>query len=128
MKQFSIEIKNRVGELARVTEVLAESAINIVAIASESAGPRPMIHIVTGDDASARKALEKSGRDFKEQDILVIKVLDRPGELAKVARRLAREAVNVESIYIFGKVRGYTEFALAVDNLSKAKKVLEIRD
>jgi hypothetical protein len=128
MKQFSIEIKNRVGELARVTEVLAESAINIVAIASESAGPKPMIHIVTGDHDSARKALEKSGRDFREQDILVVKVLDRPGELAKVARRLAREAINVESIYLFGKNRGYTEFAMAVDELEKAKKVLEIRD
>jgi len=128
MKQFSIEIKNRVGELARVTEILAEGAINIVAIASESAGPKPMVHIVTADHASARRALEQSGRDFKEQDILVVKVLDRPGELAKVARRLAREAVNVESIYIFGKVRGYTEFALAVDNLVKAKKILEIRD
>lgn len=128
MKQFSIEIKNRVGELARVTEILAESAINIVAIASESAGTKPMIHIVTGDDASARRALEQSGRDFKEQDILVVKVLDRPGELAKVARRLARSAVNVESIYIFGKVRGYTEFAMAVDDLVKAKKILEIRD
>jgi len=128
MKQFSIEIKNRVGELARVTEILAESAINIVAIASESAGQKPMIHIVTGDHASARRALAQSGRDFKEQDILVVKVLDRPGELAKVARRLAREAVNVESIYIFGKVRGYTEFAMAVDDLVKAKKILEIRD
>ncbi len=128
MKQFSIEIKNRVGELARVAEIMAESAINIVAIASESAGARPMIHIVTADHDSARKALAKSGRDFKEQDILVIRVLDRPGELAKVARRLAREAVNVESIYIFGKVRGHTEFALAVDDLAKAKKILEIRD
>ena len=128
MKQFSIEIKNRVGELARVTEVLAESAINIVAIASESAGPKPMIHVVTGDHDSARKALEKSGRTFKEQDILVIKVLDRPGELAKVARRLAREAINVESIYLSGKNRGYTEFALTVDDLDKARTVLDIRD
>jgi len=128
MKQFSIEIRNRVGELARVTEVLAEHAINIVAIASESAGPKPMIHVVTEDHASTRRALEKSGRDFREQDIIVIKVLDRPGELAKVARRLAREAINVESIYLFGKNRGYTEFALTVDDHPKAKKVLEIRD
>ncbi len=128
MKQFSIEIKNRVGELARVTEVLAEHAINIVAIASESSGPKPRIHVVTEDQASTRKALEKSGREFREQDIIVIKVLDRPGELAKVARRLAREAINVESIYLFGKHRGYTEFALAVDDHGKAKEVLDIRD
>jgi hypothetical protein len=128
MKQFSIEVKDRVGELARVTEALAERAINIVAIASETSREKPMIHIVTEDQDSARKALERSGRDFKEQEILVIKVLDRPGELAKVARRLAREGINVESIYLFGKNRGRTEFALAVDDLVAAKKVLDIRD
>ncbi len=128
MKQFSIEVKDRVGELARVTEALAERAINIVAIASETSREKPMIHIVTEDQDSARKALEKSGREFREQEILVVKMLDRPGELAKVARRLARSGINVESIYLFGKNRGYTEFALAVDELEKAKKILDIRD
>ena len=128
MKQFSILVKDRVGELARVTEALAERAINIVAIASETSRQTPMIHIVTEDQDSARKALEKSGREFKEQEIIVVKMLDRPGELAKVALKLAREGINVESIYIFGKTRGHTEFALAVDDVKSAKKVLDIRD
>lgn len=128
MKQFSIEIKNRVGELAKVTELMAEHAINIVAISSEILASRPMIRVVTEDQASTRKALEKSGRDFTEQDILVIKLIDRPGELSKMARRLAREGINVESIYIFGKARGMTEVALAVDDHKKARTVLDIRD
>ncbi|MBM4249106.1 MAG: ACT domain-containing protein [Euryarchaeota archaeon] len=128
MKQFSIEVKDRVGELARVTEILADRAINIVALASETSGSRPTIRVVTGDHESARKALSRSGREFSEQEILVVRVLDRPGELAKLARRLARSAVNVESIYLFGKNRGHTELALAVDDLKLAKKVLEIRD
>jgi hypothetical protein len=128
MKQFSIEIKNRVGELAKVTELMAEHAINIVAIASEGAGAKPVIRIVTEDQASTRKALARSGRDFSEQDIIVVKMLDRPGELAKMARRLAREGINVDSIYIFGKARGMTEIALAVDDHKSAKKVLDIRD
>jgi hypothetical protein len=128
MKQFSIDIKNRVGELAKVTELMAEHAINIVALACETAGSRPMIRVVTEDQASTRKALEKSGRDFSEQEILVIKLIDRPGELSKMARRLAREGINVVSIYIFGKSRGMTEIALAVDDHHKAKNVLDIRD
>jgi hypothetical protein len=128
MKQFSIEIKNRVGELAKVTELMAEHAINIVAIASEGTGSKPMVRVVTEDQASTRKALSRSGRDFSEQDIIVVKMMDRPGELAKMARRLAREGINVVSIYIFGKARGMTEIALAVDDYKKAKTVLDIRD
>jgi hypothetical protein len=45
-----------------------------------------------------------------------------------MARRLAREGINVESIYIFGKARGMTEIAIAVDDHKGAKKVLDIRD
>ena len=128
MKQFSIEIKNRVGELAKVTELMAEHAINIVAIASEGSTSRRLIRVVTEDQASTRRALSRSGRDFSEQDILVVKMLDRPGELAKMARRLAREGISVESIYIFGKARGLTEIALAVDDLKRARRVLDIRE
>jgi hypothetical protein len=60
MKQFSIEIKNRVGELAKVTELMAEHAINILAIASESASSKPVVRVVTEDQTSTRKALSRS--------------------------------------------------------------------
>jgi len=128
MKQFSIMVRDRLGELARVTELMAQFGINIVAIASETAGPQPLVRIVTEDQASTRKALERSGREFSEQDILVVKLIDRPGELAKISRRLAKGGVNVESIYIFSKNDGKTELALAVNNLDKAKDILKVRE
>ncbi|MEM2869667.1 MAG: ACT domain-containing protein [Thermoplasmata archaeon] len=128
MKQFSIQVRDRVGELARVTEIMANHGINIIAISSEGAGSkRPVIRIVTEDQASTRKALERAGREFTEEEILVVKLLDRPGELAKIARRLARKAINVNSIYIFGKSDGKTEIALAVDKLDEAREVLGVR-
>jgi len=123
MKQFNIYIKDRVGELAKVTELMAQFAINIVAIASES-GTKPVVRIVTADETSTLKALEKSGWEFTAQDILVLRLIDRPGELAKVSRKLAREAIFVQSIYIFNKGAGRTELALAVDNIEKARTVL----
>jgi hypothetical protein len=107
---------------------MAQFGINIVAIASETTGPQPLVRIVTEDMASTRKALERSGREFSEQDILVVKLIDRPGELAKISRRLAKGGVNVESIYIFGKTDGKTELALAVNNLEKAKDILKVDD
>jgi hypothetical protein len=128
MKQFSIMVRDRLGELARVTELMAQFGINIVAIASETTGPQPLVRIVTEDQASTRKALERSGREFSEQDILVVKLIDRPGELAKISRRLAKGGVNVESIYIFSKTDGKTELALAVNNLNKAKDILKVGD
>ena len=123
MKQFEISINNRPGELAKVADALATNGINIVAIASERC-ENPIIRIVTNDELSTRNALNRTGFKFKENDLMVLELDDRPGELAKVAKKLARVGVNVESIHIFTKGSKSTNVALVVDDHKKAKEAL----
>lgn len=123
MKQFEISINNRPGELAKVTDILAANGINIVAIASERC-ENPLIRIVTDDEQSTRNALKRSSFKFKENELLVIELNDKPGELAKVAKKLARVGVNVESIHILSKGSKSTNIAIVVDDDKKAKEAL----
>lgn len=123
MKQFEIFVNNRSGELARVTEALAANGINILAIASERS-VRPLIRIVTNDEQSTRTALSRADFKFEEQQLMVVELTDRPGELAKVARKLANQGVNVESIHILSKTKKMTTLALVIDNWKKAEKAL----
>jgi hypothetical protein len=125
LHEFKVYLLNKPGELARVTEALATRAVNIMAIASESGTDRPFLRIVTNDASTATKALDTAGFDFEQNGVLSVELLDRPGELAKIAKRLARARVNVESIYIIGKKNGQTELAVAVDDEKKAKKALK---
>lgn len=113
------------GELARVTEALASHAVNIQAIASEAANATPYYRIVTNDVNTTRKALKQAGLEFEENEILVADLLDRPGELAKVARRLARAGVSVDSLYILGSKEGKTQIALTVDDRVAANRLLK---
>ncbi|MFQ6060954.1 MAG: ACT domain-containing protein [Thermoplasmata archaeon] len=124
MQEFKVYVNNQPGELARVTEALASSAVNIKAIASESGGTKPFLRIVTNDVTTTKRALSTAGFDFEQNGILSVELIDRPGELAKIARRLARARVNVESIYIVGKKGGKTEIAMVVDNEKKAMAAL----
>lgn len=55
---------------------------------------------------------------------MVVELTDRPGELAKVARKLANQGVNVESIHILSKTKRLTTLALVIDNWEKAKNAL----
>lgn len=125
LHEFRVYLSNQPGELARVTEALASRAVNIKAIASEGGADRPFIRVVTNDVNTTSKALKKAGFSFDQNGILSVELIDRPGELAKVARRLARANVNVESIYIIGKKSGKTELAVVVDNDEKARKILK---
>lgn len=125
-KEFKVFVQDKPGELARVTEALAAGPVNIKAIASEVSNERPFFRIVTNDITTTERALKNAGLEFKLQEVINIELLDRPGELAKVAKRLARAGVNVESIYILGTKAGKTEMALNVSDAAKALEVLKV--
>ena len=118
-------VADRPGELARVTEALASAAVNIRAIASETKRDTSFLRVVTSDVTTTEKALSLAGLKYELSDIMNLDLLDRPGELAKVARRLARAGINVHSLYILGSKNGRTEVALVVDDPERAKSALK---
>jgi hypothetical protein len=125
MKEFKVFVADKPGELARVTEALANAAVNIRAIASEAKHDSSFLRVVTSDVQTTEKALSNAGLKFLLSDILSIELMDRPGELAKIARRLSRAGINVHSIYILGSKNGRTEIALTVDDPERAKAALK---
>jgi hypothetical protein len=124
LKEFDVYIQDKPGELAKVAEILGRNGVNIKAISSERSRNEPMVRIVTDDEATAATALTRATIRFDRRDVLSVRMLDRPGELGKIARKLARAMVNVNSIYILGKDAGMTEIAVTVDDLEKAKNAL----
>lgn len=127
MKQFTVSIGAGMVEFAKVTEVLASHGVNIMAISLEGKGYDTKIRIVTSDEKTTRSALKKINKDYRVNEIIMLKLIDRPGELAKVARRLSRNGVKITSLYILERGGGKTHLAISVDKLKKAKDVLKIR-
>jgi len=125
LKEFDVYVQDKPGELAKVCEMLGGHGVNIKAVASERSANRPMIKVVTDDEATTKSALLRSGIAYDIKDVIAVKMPDRPGELGKVARKLARAMVNVDSIYILNKENGMTEIAFTVDNVKKAEGVLK---
>jgi hypothetical protein len=125
VKQFNVFVENRMGELARVTEALAQNAINIRGLATDRLGSRPAVKVITDDEVSTRKALARAGLEFEESEVLVLDLIDRPGELAKIARRAARAGVNINSVFLLGKKDTPAALALVADDPKKAKQAFE---
>jgi hypothetical protein len=122
LKQFNVFVENRMGELARVTEALAQNAINIRGLATDRLGSRPAVKVITDDEVSTRRALARASLEFEESEVLVLDLIDRPGELAKIARRAARAGVNINSVFLLGKKDTPAALALVADDPIKAKK------
>ncbi len=125
LKQFDVALKNQPGTLADLAELLANSGVNIKAIATENSDAGVgKAKLVTEDEKTTRAALERGRFPFVETEILHISLLDRPGELAKIARMLAKTKVNIDSIFILGKENGETSVGMKVSDLNAAKRIL----
>jgi len=125
LKEFDVYVQNRPGELAKVCELLGKQGVNIKAIASERGGEKALIRVVTDDEVTTKSALSRHGITFDQRDVVSVRMLDRPGELGKMAQKLARGMVNVDAVYILGKDGGTTEIAFTVDNPKKANVLLK---
>ena len=123
-KEFSVKLENRSGELARMAEALQKDGVNVRAISTESKAE--VVRIVTSDPEKARKSLSQSNMQFSERNLLVAKVEDKPGELARISGELARAGVNIDAAYMLDKDPKHVHVALAVSDENKAMNVLKL--
>lgn len=124
-KQFDVYVQDRPGEILRVAEALAHNAVNIRGIATDVGGGKPKVHIITDDEKSARSALKAAQLEFAEQEVIVVSMADRPGELAKLIKKLARGGINIHSLFMLGATTPMEEVAMTVDRMDDAKRLLD---
>jgi len=124
-KQIAIVLDNRPGTLARVCDVLAQSGINIHAICTSDTTDHSVVRLVVSDYRKALDVFEDHDTLVVEDDVLMVEGSNKPGSLAKIARKLAAAKINIEYCYCAtspGERRGM--LILRVANPKKALKVL----
>jgi hypothetical protein len=123
-KEFSVKLANKSGELARVTEILQKDSVNIRSISTEPKAE--VVRIVTSDPEKTRQSLSKAEMQFSERNLLVAKLEDKPGELARISRSLAKEGINIDAAYMLDKNSSHVHVALAVSDENKARNILKL--
>ncbi|MBU1913898.1 MAG: ACT domain-containing protein [Thermoplasmatota archaeon] len=123
-QEFSVKLPNKPGEVARLTEKLHEANINIRAISTEPHAE--VVRLVSADPEKTREILKKAEMQFSVRNVLVVKLEDKPGELARVTRILANEGINLDAAYMFDKDSKHVHVALAVSDEEKARNVLKL--
>jgi hypothetical protein len=123
-KEFSVKLANKSGELARVTEIMQKDGVNIRSISTEPKAEA--VRMVTSDAEKTRKSLSQSNVQFSERNLLVAKLEDKPGELARISGALAKEGINIDAAYMLDKDSKHVHVALAVSDEDKARTILNL--
>ncbi len=106
--QLTVSTQNAPGELARITEILAQEDANIEGMTQTGVeSSQVKTHVVVDKAAEAKKVLESQGLEVSQTDILAITCAsDQPGLIATVARALGNAGINIENAYYSSGSRG----------------------
>ena len=125
MRDFSIPLTHRPGELGRVANALAKKSVNIKSVAGMTLGTQAAIRIIADDVDAARSALKEANISFEESELATVLLENHAGELATVADKLANAGLNLHAVYVIGLDGDLVELAIACNDVKKAKKALE---
>jgi hypothetical protein len=125
MKQITVVTENRIGALADVCDALGSANINIESISGEGLAEAAAIRVIVKNEANAVKVLEKAGFRVLRSEIITISVKNQPGELARIAKKLARKKVAVHYIYLVGEGPNSGQIIIKPDNFETALRALK---
>ncbi|MFC1498107.1 ACT domain-containing protein [Verrucomicrobiota bacterium] len=98
-KQFTIYLENKPGVLARIMKALADKKVNIEGISVSESTDVGLVQIVANNAAATKKALSDIGVPFTEQEIALLPISNKPGELYRLTSGLAKSGVNINYVY-----------------------------
>lgn len=126
VKQLTVMLENKRGALAELCTKLAEKAINIAGLmAPEQPGVAP-VRLVVNHVETARKIFDSLGLKYTEEDVLDVRLSDKPGALGKLTRKLADNSIDVK--YAYGSIlkgAGRANVILAVSDAEAAAKIVK---
>jgi len=125
MKSLTVVSEDKVGLLADISFILAKSNINIESLDFDVVGKKALVTLTVGDAELAKNALNSSGYEVADDNCLMIKLSDKPGEFNKVASMLAHEGINIEKVHLITREGRRAILSLIVDKPENAARILD---
>lgn len=126
VKQLSVFLENSKGRLSRMTTLLGEAGVDLLALSIADTTDYGILRAIVNDTDKALAVLKEGGYTVNVTEVLAVLVPDVPGGLARILKLLLDTDVSVEYLYSF--IHRSQENALIlfkVDNVDQAATVLK---
>ncbi|HVP68653.1 MAG TPA: amino acid-binding protein [Anaeromyxobacteraceae bacterium] len=126
LRQLSLFLENRPGQLKLPCQVLGQAGIDILTMSLADTQQFGILRLVVKDEERAKQALERAGCVVNVTEVLAAEVPDRAGGLGEVLEAFDRSGLSVEYIYpLAAGHKGKTAvLAFRVEDPDRAAKLL----
>ena len=123
-KQINLTLPNEVGTLAKVSSVISGAKVNITAICAWGDKEKAYFYMVVDRHIKVKNALTKAKFTVADEDVILVEMPNKPGEMQKVAEKIADAGIDI--LYTYGSAgSGRTSFCVfKTDNDKKAIKLI----
>ncbi len=127
IRQLSLFLENRPGQLRFPCKVLGDAGIDIVTMSLADTAQFGILRLVVKEWERAKAVLEAAGVVVNVTEVLAVDVPDRPGGLATVLEAFEQAGVGVEYMYASAsRERGrYATLLFRLEDPDRAAKLLE---
>ena len=124
MNAFIVDLKNKPSELAKVTEAIAKNGIDITGFSAAACGDSGTLALLTDNEAATHRALTDGSWKFRAIELVETSIVNQPGALAEVARRLGKAGVNIQAAFPTGMTGTNVHLGFVTDDPARAKETL----
>ncbi len=125
LKQISVFLENKSGQLLKIVDVLAQNDIDLRALSIAEAQDYGVLRIIVDKPDETLALLRQQEWLCTSTEVLAVMVPDEPGSLMKILTVLADNDVNMVYTYAFlSGTQGKACIVLRVDDNAAAEKLL----
>jgi hypothetical protein len=101
IKQLSVFIENKAGELSDFTDVLSKNSISIKSILLADSIDFGLVRVIVDNPEKAKAVLEDAGFSVRFTDVFGVKIDDVVGSFDRVIKALSKAKINIQYTYSF---------------------------
>jgi hypothetical protein len=125
IRQFTVFLENKVGQLLEVIRRFEGTKVRIVAISINDSGECAFARFLLSHPEQGREILERAGLALIETDLIGVELPEIPQALLRVCTALLQAEVNIIQAYpVLARPHGRPVVALMVDNIEAGLEVL----
>ncbi len=125
IRQFTVFLENRVGQLLEVVRRFEGSKVRIVALSIADSAECAFVRFLLSHPEEGREVLERAGLAIIESDLIGVEVPDSPQPLLAICTALLQAEVNIIQAYpLLVRPHGRAAVALMVDNIDMGQETL----
>ncbi|MDP6443196.1 MAG: acetolactate synthase [Pirellulaceae bacterium] len=125
IRQFTVFLENRVGQLLEVVRRFEGSKVRIVALSINDATECAFVRFLLSHPEQGREILERAGLAMIETDLVGVELPDGSQPLLRVCTALLQAELNIVQVYpLIARPNGRPAVALMVDNIETALDTL----